>query len=772
MRTALDFVRMVKESTLASQFDPEELAELLEPQAHTSTPPDDPDLKLSLLNYISFIGCSQDAYEAARQNTRQCYPDIEILSHYRVERQARILSGVITWEHHMCVRSCVGFTGPFADLERCPECGEARYEEKELEESNGERKVPRKVFTTFPVGPQLQARWKHPQTAEAMLYRWKRTQELRQERMQSGDPLGTYDDIICGESYTDLVDDGTIGEYDTVLMLSIDGAQLYEHKESSCWIYIWILVDLGPDERYKIRNILPGGVIPGPKPPKDLDSFLFPGLAHVSALQREGLHVWDAYHWRRAISFLYLFLVLADALGMAQVSGTVGHHGRKGCRLFCGLVGRNKIRGPHYYPALLRPEGFEDHRTSSHADIDINALPIPTPENYKADLYHVLSSGSENEYKRRRFNTGIGKPSIFDGIPRILPLPTCFAGDLMHQPILNLAALLLDLWCARPGARDNDHSSVWPWAVLTGDVWKNHGEVVSRAAKYLPTSFGRTPRNPQEKVSSGYKAWEYLNYLYGEGPGVFYSVLPDVYYHHFCQLVRAIRIIHQNSISREQLNTAHKLLLQWVLDFEILYCNRNPDRLHFVRQCVHSLTHLARETHRLGPLWLSSQWTMERVIGYLGSLLRQPSNPFRNLAAQTKRVVNTNALVAIWPDFEQPKGDPQGSKDLDDGYLLLGPKDTSPYHLLPAEQTAVNAFFSGYPGVEGINQQAVYRWGRLKIPVNQIARSRWKELERCSDMARTDRNIKVREQVYFRLTCTYVLKHYRSYITASFTSLK
>ena len=170
MRTALDFVRMVKESTLASQFDPEELAELLEPQAHTSTPPDDPDLKLSLLNYISFIGCSQDAYEAAWQNTRQCYPNIEILSHYRVERQARILSGVITWEHHMCVRSCVGFTGLFADLEHCPECGAARYEEKELEESNSERRVPRKVFTTFPVGPQLQARWKHPQTAEAMFY--------------------------------------------------------------------------------------------------------------------------------------------------------------------------------------------------------------------------------------------------------------------------------------------------------------------------------------------------------------------------------------------------------------------------------------------------------------------------------------------------------------------------------------------------------------------------------------------------------------------------
>jgi len=251
----------------------------------------------------------------------------------------------------------------------------------------------------------------------------------------------------------------------------------------------------------------------------------------------------------------------------------------------------------------------------------------------------------------------------------------------------------------------------------------------------------------EEKLSSGYTAWEFLNYMYGEGPGVFYGVLPDVYYFHFCRLVRAIRIIFQHSISREQLAIAHELLLQWVHDFEVLYCDRNPDRLHFVRQCVHSLTHLARETHRLGPLWLSSQWTMERVIGYLGSLLRQPSNPFRNLAAQTKRVVHTNALVAMWPELEKTKGDPQGSRDLGDNYLLLGPKDTTPYYVLPTEQEALDTFFSGYPDAEDVDRQAVYRWGCLRVPTTQVARSRWKELDRCSDMARTDRNVKVRKPI-------------------------
>ena len=61
------------------------------------------------------------------------------------------------WEHHMCFKLCLGYTGPCVDLEQCPRCGEPQYNQKDLNESNSEWKVPRKVFTTFPLGLQLQA---------------------------------------------------------------------------------------------------------------------------------------------------------------------------------------------------------------------------------------------------------------------------------------------------------------------------------------------------------------------------------------------------------------------------------------------------------------------------------------------------------------------------------------------------------------------------------------------------------------------------------------
>ena len=755
MRSNLEFIKMVEEATLASQFTPGELRNFQNPQGLHSSPSDDEDLRLSIKFYISSLdhNGSQKAYAAHRETILDRYPDSNMLSYDQVKRRVSNLSGVVTLKNDMCVRSHVAFTGPFAHLERCPRCSESRYDEAKLAKSGGKDKVPRKVFTTFPLGPQLQARWRSPEAAQKMQYRQHKTQDILRARDRGEDYI--FDDIFCGSDYLDAVENGSIKDYDTVVMLSIDGAQLYRNKKSDCWIYIWIILDLAPGERYKIRNILPGGIIPGPNNPKDLDSFLFPGLAHVSALQNEGLHIWDGYNNIAAVSFIFLLLVLADAIAMAQLTGSVGHHGRKGCRILCELFGRNKPGGSHYYPALLRPLD-SNADGSNHPDFDINNLPAVNTNTYRRDLNNVLSSPNQAEYQRRRLETGIRKASIFDGLIRILELPTCFPGDAMHQPIINLTGLMLELWRGQGNCRSGDSSDEdWPWAVLTGDVWKAHGKAVADAASHFPQSFDRTPRNPAEKLSSGYKAWELLLYFYGLGPGLFYELLPQAYYRHYCKLVVGIRIMYQHVIAPQQLKLAHQHLLEWVHEFEILYYQRKTECLHFVRQCVHSLVHLVPETLRIGPPSLSAQWTMERVIGHFGSLLKQPSNPFANLTEQAKKITEINAIIAMWPDLEKVQSDPRGSVDLGNGYLLLWPKDHKPYRLSPTEWDALKTFYSGLPNAGAI-RRSTYRWGRLRIPNGQTARSYWKEAIRVSRSARTDRMVKVRDLISV-VTYVYIL---------------
>ena len=253
MATSVDFIRRVRAATLQSQFTVGELAAFQDVQERTeSNPEDDPYLKCSVQNFIDRLGSSQDTYARIHLNLLELFPDTPMLSYDQVKRRVRKLSGVVTWEHHMCVRGCVGFTGSFANLETCPECGESCYNQAKLEATDGLVKEPRKVFTTFPVGPQLQARWRDPKSAEKMLYRWQRTQELQQECEESGGVPRDYDNVLSGEAYLSAVDDGTGGEHDTVLMFSLDGTQLYRHKQSDCIIYIWIILDLAPDERYKV----------------------------------------------------------------------------------------------------------------------------------------------------------------------------------------------------------------------------------------------------------------------------------------------------------------------------------------------------------------------------------------------------------------------------------------------------------------------------------------------------------------------------------------
>jgi hypothetical protein len=101
--------------------------------------------------------------------------------------------------------------------------------------------------------------------------------------------LDKYLDMLHGADIIQAFQDSHIRGDDIVLMFSIDGTQLYVQKLSVYWIYIWVLLNLFPTRRYQKKHILIGGFIPGPNNPKNIDSFLFPGLGHLAALQRETL---------------------------------------------------------------------------------------------------------------------------------------------------------------------------------------------------------------------------------------------------------------------------------------------------------------------------------------------------------------------------------------------------------------------------------------------------------------------------------------------------
>jgi hypothetical protein len=751
IKTTAAFVRMLQESTLDDPslgMSQEALERLRNPLREQPSLSLDEDMRLAIDIYLG--NPSEATYEVNRKAFLRRLPDAKIPSYYKTRRLVADLTGVESMVHHMCINSCVAYTGPFFDLEACPICSEPRYDQFRLES-----RIPRQEFHTIPIGPQLQALYREPESASHAHYmRTERSRVLAE--IHNKGFLDEYTDVLHGTDLIAAFQEGKIGEDDIALLFSIDGAQLYAKKASACWIYIWVLLNLSPTRRYKKKHVLIGGFIPGPNNPKNTDSFLFPGLQHLVGLQKERLHLWDAALQREVHSRVFLALLTADGPGMMHITGLVGYHGKHGCRLYCGMAGRREAHGKQYFPALLKPLDYEVYGCT-HADIDIRFLPSPSREQYNSNLRHLVSSPNDTQYRARRLATGISKPSIFSGLDHssTLGLPHSAGSDIMHLGALNLSDLMISLWrgtidCTRP-----DDKSTWNWVVLRGEVWQQHGKAVADTLHYLPSSFDRPPRNIAEKLTSGYKAWEFLLYLYGLCPGLLYGVLPDAFYSNFCKLVFGIRLMNQHRITLANVRDAHKALLSFAQEFEILYCQRLPTRIHFVRPCIHSLVHLPREVIRIGPPICSSQWTLERTIGNLGEEIKQHSNPFANLSQRGIRRARVNALKAMIPDLDvegtTEEGLPQGSKDVGQGYVLLRAREEEARPLRDCEGKALCDFLSISPSTSEIR---VRRWAKLRIPTGQNCYSAWKELQRPIERRRTARNVKVHYTSRISLCCS------------------
>ena len=713
-----------------------------------------PDERLSVRLFLADTDGSEAIYNKARDAIMERHPEDDVLSHHLVKKKVARLTGIYPLKHDMCPLSCMAYTGPWNQLESCKFCSEPRYDQTLL--ARGVKK-PRQQFDTYPLGPQLQARYCSPQGARDMRYRQGQMDRILRELRETG-KLDHISDIIEGADFWDAVQHGRISDDDICLLFSMDGAQLYEHKASSCWIYIWILVDVSPDKRYKKKYIIPGGVVPGPNKPKHPDSFLFPGFLHIALLQRDGFRIWDAARRITFTSRPWIFLAEADAIGAPDMTGYVAHHGKLGCRFRCGRLGRRKPGGSHYYAVCLRPPGYHE-RGCDHDNYDPFDIPDSDPAQYTADLLYLRGATSFTNYEARRLATGLSRPSLFSGLSplHMLPIPRLFPGDIMHVFGLNIPDLLYKLWhgTMECDIRNGDRKLDWSWLFLTGDIWTEHGALVAAARHHLPGSFDRPPRNPAEKISSGYKCWEYLNWFYGIAPALFYGKLPAKYWQHYCKLVAGVRIIFQWETTEVEREDAQQYIGDFVYDFEVLYVEGKVARFHFVPQCMHAISHTPFETFRIGSLICTAQFTMEPTIGDLGGEIRQPSNPFANLAERALRRARDNALKAMIPDLDAPHLPKVPIIELGDGFTLLHAREDRARPVSDHEDMVIFRYLEGLVGTEQARRiwvldmkSSVQRWARLRLPNRQVCRTSWKEVG--NNMTRISRNVKV---------CVFTLKH-------------
>ncbi|KAF8521819.1 hypothetical protein JB92DRAFT_3141125 [Gautieria morchelliformis] len=293
LQDSLNFIRALRNASLDNgDLSEHYLIRLRNPPTHELRV-DNPDELYSLKQYIASENASEKTYMKFAQNHNHRYRENPMLSLDQVKSRVAEWSGVVPIENDMCPNSCLAYAGPFRELDRCSHCGQSRYRQLSAQNPRQERKSQQN-FYTIPLGPQLQALMRSPESAHRMNYRYAHTEEVLEELRKNGGKIHTYNDIFHGSEYLQAYIRGDIKPNDFVVMFSMDGAELVKDKGSNCWIGIYVVMDLAPDTRYLKISVLKAFFLPGPNSPVHMDSFMFPSLHHIAGIQKEGLAIWNA----------------------------------------------------------------------------------------------------------------------------------------------------------------------------------------------------------------------------------------------------------------------------------------------------------------------------------------------------------------------------------------------------------------------------------------------------------------------------------------------
>ena len=166
---------------------------------------------MSLELFISTYDSPQHVYTSVKKIFGRRCPESGLLSLEKVKQLVVEITGVSLITDHMCINSCVAYTGPFKALEACPVCGEGRFDSQHQ---------PKQVFSTIPVGPQLQALTRNKDKVMALRYRILHTEAILLELRNNEGFLKHYTDFFDGSQYLEAIGEGLIKEDDIILMLS------------------------------------------------------------------------------------------------------------------------------------------------------------------------------------------------------------------------------------------------------------------------------------------------------------------------------------------------------------------------------------------------------------------------------------------------------------------------------------------------------------------------------------------------------------------------
>ncbi|KAF5341189.1 hypothetical protein D9611_006128 [Ephemerocybe angulata] len=284
--------------------------------------------------------------DATFRHLPQAFPNHKFASLKATRKRVEFLARFRPVPYDCCINSCMCYAGPNAKEKECRYCDQPRW--------NASGK-PRKQFNYIPLITRLAALFRNKESAKNMAYRHnyrtspdilrdifdgKVFEALRATKVQVGGHEQEY-------KFFDMATDIALG-------FASDGFAPFKSRKQTCWPLLVFNYNLSPELRFRFENLICVGVIPGPRKPKDFDSFLWPFVEELLELAL-GVKTYHGVEEKFFQMHAYLILCTGDMPAVAMMMMMKGHSSVYPCRQ-CKIRGILKPGTTQYYYPLEPPD--------------------------------------------------------------------------------------------------------------------------------------------------------------------------------------------------------------------------------------------------------------------------------------------------------------------------------------------------------------------------------------------------------------------------------
>ena len=679
-----------------------------------------PSEMLSLWHYIAWRKSNGTvvAYKLHAQ-VHQRANGVEILSLASVRNLAATLTDLKPLQIDMCPKTCMAYTGEFADLKSCSRihkgktCGEPRFKNKRT--PNAKNK-PVAQMMCLPIVPAIRAMFANAHTSKLLRHRDKCLQKAL-HLLATASGAMTYSDF--GDSRVHIHHHQSLGLFkdsrDMALGISTDGAQLTMKKQSDTWLFIFLFLNLPPDLRYKSNHVYYPFSIPGPNPPGIVESFLWPVFEEM-AMANEGIWMWDAVDSSYFVNHAYICMALGDMLGSAKLNGMAGHSAVHGDRFSMVKAARASLQPKskyQYYP-ILPPEA--EKYNPGRLKYDLGKLPMRTESSYWNIISQLQNASSKAQSAAITRETGISRMPLCAASPAFVH-PSFFPLDPFHLFYENCMALLWDLWVTMSSSSEIVH--------LGAEKASKFGKLVAEAMSTLPASFCGPVRDPFLKRQSQYKIYEWMALLHWYIIPIGIELeFPPALLQNFSDFVEVVEMAMTISPRSEQdLIALHQLIQRFLKGFERIYVGNDPTKVSRCRLCIFQLIHVPQHIEWNGSIRIGSQATVERAIGEIGHKIRSKKAPFANLANIIYEREMIKILCLYYPSLDLTLASKPKEIYIPQSKIRISKKEQKDGDEFHSHVKAICQWL----GIVFDAELEVRRWGKVRLPDGNLLRSRANE---------------------------------------------